>query len=191
MTTNDSSRIVRWLVIIVLGAATGAMVAVSLRANFLSGYGFGQTPEKAYVFGFANVAADMWKAAGLIIITSLPSSAELVSTASSNDKEAAKRYPDSWKAASAKRRRARSVLDVKTWRLYKNCRETPERSPGPGGRAHGGAATASGHPDFPPGARGDPRRARAIRERPRVAQATQRDYDEHLSRASGPSWPPA
>jgi hypothetical protein len=58
-------------VILVLGAATGGMIAVSLRANYLFGYGFGQTPEKAHVFGFANVAADIWKAAGLIVITSL------------------------------------------------------------------------------------------------------------------------
>jgi hypothetical protein len=47
------------------------MIAVSLRANYLFGYGFGQTPEKAQVFGWANVAADVWKAAGLIVITSL------------------------------------------------------------------------------------------------------------------------
>jgi hypothetical protein len=71
MTTNDSSRMVRWLVIIVLGAATAGMIAVSLRANYLFGYGFGQTPEKAQVFGWANVAADLWKVAGLIVITSL------------------------------------------------------------------------------------------------------------------------
>jgi hypothetical protein len=71
MTTNDSSRIVRWLVIIVLGVATAGMIAVSLRANYLFGYGFGQTPEKAEVFGWANVAADLWKVAGLIVISSL------------------------------------------------------------------------------------------------------------------------
>jgi hypothetical protein len=58
MTTHESSRAVRWFVIIVLGIATGAMIAVSLRANFLFGYGFGQTPEKAYVFGFANVGEE-------------------------------------------------------------------------------------------------------------------------------------
>ena len=44
MTTNGN-QIVRWLVIIVLSAATAGMAAVSLRANYLSGYGFGQTPE--------------------------------------------------------------------------------------------------------------------------------------------------
>ena len=71
MTTNETSRIVRWLVIIVLGAATAGMAAVSLRANYLFGYGFGQTPDRAHVFGWANVAADLWKVAGLIVITSL------------------------------------------------------------------------------------------------------------------------
>ena len=71
MTTNETSRIVRWLVIIVLGAATAGMAAVSLRANYLFGYGFGQTPERAQVFGWANVAADLWKVGGLIVITSL------------------------------------------------------------------------------------------------------------------------
>ena len=59
MTTNESNQIVRWLVIIVLGAATAGMAAVSLRANYLFGYGFGQTAEKAQVFGWANVAADL------------------------------------------------------------------------------------------------------------------------------------
>jgi len=71
MTTNETSRILRWLVIIVLGAATAGMVAVSLRANYLFGYGFGQTPERAQVFGWANVAADLWKVGGLNVITSL------------------------------------------------------------------------------------------------------------------------
>jgi hypothetical protein len=71
MTTKETSRIVRWLVIIVLGVATAGMVGVSLRANYLFGYGFGQTPEKAHVFGWANVAADLWKVSGLIVITSL------------------------------------------------------------------------------------------------------------------------
>ena len=71
MTTNETSRIVRWLVIIVLGGATAGMAAVSLRANYLFGYGFGQTPDRAHVFGWANVAADLWKVGGLIVITSL------------------------------------------------------------------------------------------------------------------------
>jgi hypothetical protein len=71
MTTNQTSVFVRWLVIIVLGVATAGMAAVSLRANYLFGYGFGQTPEKAQVFGWANVAADLWKVSGLIVITSL------------------------------------------------------------------------------------------------------------------------
>jgi len=71
MTTNQSSVFVRWLVIIVLGAATVGMAAVSLRANYLFGYGFGRTPETAHVFGWANVAADLWKVSGLIVITAL------------------------------------------------------------------------------------------------------------------------
>ena len=69
--TNGNNQIVRWLVIIVLGVATAGMAMVSLRANYLFGYGFGQTPEKAQVFGWANVAADLWKVSGLIVITSL------------------------------------------------------------------------------------------------------------------------
>ncbi len=71
MTATESSRFVRWLVIVVLGAATAGMVAVSLCANYLFGYGFGQTPEKAQVFGWANVAADIWKVSGLVLVTSL------------------------------------------------------------------------------------------------------------------------
>jgi hypothetical protein len=71
MHVPENSRAVRAFIILVLGVATGAMIAVSLRANFLFGYGFGQTPEKAFVFGWANVAADIWKAGGLILIVSL------------------------------------------------------------------------------------------------------------------------
>jgi hypothetical protein len=71
MTANTTSVFVRWLVIVVLATATAGMVAVSLRANYLFGYGFGQTEEKAHVFGWANVAADLWKVSGLIVLTSL------------------------------------------------------------------------------------------------------------------------
>jgi hypothetical protein len=71
MPTSDTNRLVRWSVIVALGAATAGMAAVSLRANYLFGYGFGQTSEKAQVFGWANVAADIWKVLGLITITSL------------------------------------------------------------------------------------------------------------------------
>ncbi len=65
----QGSQTIRWAVIVVLGVATLGMTAVSMRANYLFGYGFGQTPEKAEVFGYANVAADLWKVAGLIVIT--------------------------------------------------------------------------------------------------------------------------
>jgi hypothetical protein len=54
--TIESNQLVRTIVIVVLGVATGAMIAVSMRANYLFGYGFGQTAEKAQVFGWANVA---------------------------------------------------------------------------------------------------------------------------------------
>jgi hypothetical protein len=67
----QGSQTIRWAVIVVLGVATLGMTAVSMRANYLFGYGFGQTPEKAQVFGYANVAADLWKVAGLIVITAL------------------------------------------------------------------------------------------------------------------------
>ena len=68
---NETSPLLRWCVILLLNAATAGMAAVSMRANFLFGYGFGQTPEKATVFGYANVAADVWKTVGLVLITSL------------------------------------------------------------------------------------------------------------------------
>ncbi|HEX2841418.1 hypothetical protein [Hyphomicrobium sp.] len=71
MIASAGTRAVRWAVIIVLGVATAGMIAVSLRANFLFGYGFGQSPEKAQVFGWANVAADLWKVSGLILISGL------------------------------------------------------------------------------------------------------------------------
>ena len=66
-----TSRSVRLLVIVILSAATALMAGVSLRANYLFGYGFGQSEEKAVVFGWANVAADLWKMSGLIVITGL------------------------------------------------------------------------------------------------------------------------
>lgn len=62
---------VRWAVIIVLSVATAGIVAVSVRANYLFGYGFGQSPETAHVFGWANVAADLWKVSGPILIAGL------------------------------------------------------------------------------------------------------------------------
>ena len=69
--TIKSSRMVRWFVILILSVATVGMIAVSLRANYLFGYGFGQTLERAQIFGWANVAADTWKVFGLIIIVGL------------------------------------------------------------------------------------------------------------------------
>lgn len=67
----NGSPTLRWAVIIVLSAATAGMVAVSIRANYLFGYGFGQSPERAQIFGWANVSADVWKVFGLILIGNL------------------------------------------------------------------------------------------------------------------------
>jgi hypothetical protein len=47
------------------------MFAVSMRGNYLFGYSIGQTPEKQQLFGWANVAADVWKAVGLIALSAL------------------------------------------------------------------------------------------------------------------------
>jgi len=71
MMTNETSRTVRWLVITTLTAATAGMIGVSLRANYLFGYGFGETAERAQVFGWANVGADLWKVTGLIVVGAL------------------------------------------------------------------------------------------------------------------------
>lgn len=61
----------RLSVIAVLGCATAGMFIVSMRGNYLFGYGMGQTPEKRELFAWANVAADVWKAFGLIVLTVL------------------------------------------------------------------------------------------------------------------------
>ena len=41
MMTNETSRFVRWLVIIILSAATVGMFLISMRANYLYGRGIG------------------------------------------------------------------------------------------------------------------------------------------------------
>ena len=51
--------------------ATGAMFLISMRGNYLYGYGIGQSEEKRLLFAWANVAADVWKAFGLVAITLL------------------------------------------------------------------------------------------------------------------------
>ena len=61
----------RLSVIAALGLATAAMFLVSMRGNYLFGYEIGQTPEKRQLFAWANVAADIWKAFGLIALTVL------------------------------------------------------------------------------------------------------------------------
>src|SRR5882762_6994803 len=47
------------------------MFAVSLRGNYLYGYALGQTDEKRQLFAWANVAADLWKAFGLLAVSVL------------------------------------------------------------------------------------------------------------------------
>jgi hypothetical protein len=71
MMTNDSSRAVRWLVILALSVATAGMFLISMRANYLYGRGIGQSPETQEAFAWANVGADVWKAFGLIVFAML------------------------------------------------------------------------------------------------------------------------
>jgi hypothetical protein len=71
MTTNDTSGFVRWLVIIILTAATVGMFLISMRANYLYGRGIGQTPETKEAIAWANVGADLWKGFGLIVVAAL------------------------------------------------------------------------------------------------------------------------
>ena len=71
MMTTETSRFVRWLVIIVLTAATVGMVLISMRANYLYGRGIGQTPETKEAIAWANVGADLWKGFGLIVVAAL------------------------------------------------------------------------------------------------------------------------
>ena len=61
----------RWLVIGVLTIATAGMFVVSMRANYLYGYGIGQTPETQLAIAWANVGADVWKGFGLIVVVTL------------------------------------------------------------------------------------------------------------------------
>ena len=71
MMTNETSRFVRWLVIIILIAATVGMFLISMRANYLYGRGIGQTPETKEAIAWANVGADLWKGFGLIVVAAL------------------------------------------------------------------------------------------------------------------------
>jgi hypothetical protein len=71
MTTNDSSRAVRWLVIVALSVATAGMFLISMRANYLYGRSIGQSAETQEALAWANVGADIWKAFGLIVVSVL------------------------------------------------------------------------------------------------------------------------
>jgi hypothetical protein len=61
----------RVLLIGVGALATAAMLAVSMRLNYIFGATLGQTPERAQAFGIVSVIADGWKAAAPIFIYSL------------------------------------------------------------------------------------------------------------------------
>ncbi len=61
----------RWLFLMIGGMATAAMLLISMRVNFLFGYALGQTPEKAWVFGWVSVISDAWKGLGPIFILAL------------------------------------------------------------------------------------------------------------------------
>ena len=56
---------------LVLALATATMFAVSMRANYLYGYGIGQSEETKYAIAWANVGADLWKGFGLITVVAL------------------------------------------------------------------------------------------------------------------------
>lgn len=71
MAASESSRVMRWIVLLALSAATALMYLISLRGNYLYGYGLGQTPEKSELFAWANVAADIWKGFGLVAVVLL------------------------------------------------------------------------------------------------------------------------
>jgi hypothetical protein len=64
-------QITRLVAIGALSAATATMFFISLRGNYLYGYGIGQSDEKRLLFAWANVAADVWKAFGLVAIALL------------------------------------------------------------------------------------------------------------------------
>lgn len=68
---TGNGQVMRLSVIVALGLATAAMFVVSMRGNYLFGYEIGQTAEKRQLFAWANVAADIWKAFGLIVLTVL------------------------------------------------------------------------------------------------------------------------
>ena len=67
----EVSRVTRWAVLLALGTGTALMYVVSLRGNFLYGLSIGQTGDKAQLFAWANVAADLWKGFGLIAVALL------------------------------------------------------------------------------------------------------------------------
>jgi hypothetical protein len=68
---GTEARALRVFVIAILSTATLAMIALSLQANYLFAYSFGQTDAAQHMFARASVIFDVWKALGLIIVTAL------------------------------------------------------------------------------------------------------------------------
>jgi hypothetical protein len=68
---SATERLTRLVVLGALLLATAVMFVVSSRGNYLYGYGLGQSPEKRELFAWANVAADVWKAFGLVAVAAL------------------------------------------------------------------------------------------------------------------------
>ncbi len=68
---TETGQLTRSLVLVALSLASGVMLLVSLRGNFLFGASLGQSEEKRLLFGWANVGADVWKAFGLIAVSKL------------------------------------------------------------------------------------------------------------------------
>jgi hypothetical protein len=68
---SATERLTRLVVLGALSLATVVMFVVSSRGNYLYGYGLGQSPEKRELFAWANVAADVWKAFGLVAVAAL------------------------------------------------------------------------------------------------------------------------
>src|SRR5438876_6648909 len=71
MRVAEVSGVTRWAVLLALTGATALIYLISLRGNYLYGYGLGQTQEKRELFAWANVAADMWKGFGLVAVVLL------------------------------------------------------------------------------------------------------------------------
>ncbi len=58
--TLASEHVTRWVVVSVLGLATGAMFVISMRGNYLYGYSIGQSDEKRTLAPAPLARRDHW-----------------------------------------------------------------------------------------------------------------------------------